>query len=248
MEQALLSVEGLTKHVVLHTLGGRQIDVLDNVSFSVAERRFLGVAGPSGAGKSSLLKCLYRTYVANAGVARYRTESGSAVDLLSADERSIVGLRRTELGYVSQFLEVPPRVPAVDIVAAPLMNTGVPRADARERAAAVLDRLGIDEGLRSSFPAMFSGGEQQRVNVARALISPPRLLLLDEPTSALDHRNREQVVELLREAIAGGTTMIGVMHDPEMLDWLADDVIVLEQGRLVDRSARSRRDAACLVE
>ncbi len=232
MTDPLLSVRDIQKQITLHILEGKEVAPLRGVSFDLAPGEFLGVVGPSGAGKSSLIKCLNRTYLADGGTAEYRTASGGVVDLLHVAERTMIRLRRTEIHYVSQFLKAPPRVPALDIVASVIVNRGGDRDEARERAAATLSMLGIGPELQSSYPSLFSGGEQQRVNVARALVDPPRLLLLDEPTSALDAENRARVLEVLRQAQANGTAMIGIFHDIEMLNQLADNVMVLEDGHV----------------
>jgi alpha-D-ribose 1-methylphosphonate 5-triphosphate synthase subunit PhnL len=230
MTDPILSVRDLSKTITLHILGGRQVHPLRGVSFDLEPGEFLAVVGPSGAGKSSLLKALYRTYVADTGTAMFRTASGATVDLLNVPEREMIRLRREEMRYVSQFLKAPPRIPAVDVVASVLTSRGVAVADARERAAESLSTLRIGPDLQTSYPALFSGGEQQRVNVARALVDPPRLLLLDEPTSALDTENRARVLELLREAQGRGTAMIAILHDIEVLRAIADRVLVLEDG------------------
>ena len=230
--EPILRVESLRKRITLHILDEKLVTPLNGVSFDLHEGEFLGIVGPSGAGKSSLLKCLNRTYVATGGRAVYRSRTGGPIDLLSAPERTILELRRQELHYASQFLKAPPRVPAVDVVASVLTSRGIELSEARERAAATLGRLNVSEELQSSYPALFSGGEQQRINVARALVDPPRLLLLDEPTSALDSANRARVLELLLEARAAGTAMIGIFHDVEMLQHLADHVLVLEDGQV----------------
>jgi alpha-D-ribose 1-methylphosphonate 5-triphosphate synthase subunit PhnL len=144
----------------------------------------------------------------------------------------VLRLRRREIGFVSQFLRVEPRVPAQDVVAAPLLRHGVNRDEALERAGHLLERLDLPKRLWSSFPTLFSGGEQQRVNIARALIAEPRLLLADEPTSALDAMNTGRVVELLTEARAAGITIVGVFHDIQLIERLADRIVVMENGRI----------------
>ncbi len=230
MADPMLSVSGLSKTITLHILHGAEVRPLRDVSFDLDAGEFLAIAGPSGAGKSSLLKCLNRTYLATAGTARYITRAGETVDLFSAPEREVVALRRDEITYVSQFLKAPPRVPAVDVVASVLTQRGVELEVARERASAMLSRLGVGPSLQTSYPALFSGGEQQRVNVAKAFVAPPRLLLLDEPTSALDADNRERVIELLHEAQAAGTAVIAIFHDRDLIRRLADRVLVLADG------------------
>ena len=229
----ILSVRDLTKTITLHLLGGKQVPALRGVSFDVREGEFVGIVGLSGAGKSSLAKCIYRTYLATGGAILYRSADDRVIDLVSADDRTILDLRRREIRYVSQFLKAPPRTPAVEVVAMPLLADGMDPAAARARAGDLLRRLNIPPELVTSYPSLFSGGEQQRVNVARALARPARLLLLDEPTSALDAENRAGVLELLREARDAGTTIIGVFHDGAILSRLADRVIVMEGGRIV---------------
>jgi alpha-D-ribose 1-methylphosphonate 5-triphosphate synthase subunit PhnL len=227
-----LTVSGLAKTFTLHVLGGKRVVALRGVSFAVERGAFVGVVGPSGGGKSTLLKCLYRTYLASRGTIEYRTTDGRVLDLATAHDEEIVALRRGELGYVSQFLRPTPRVTAVDLVARPLIARGIDRERARQRAARLLGRLALPEDLLDGYPALFSGGEQQRVNLARALVAPPGLLLLDEPTSALDADNQEMVIELLREVHAAGTTIVGVFHDLAVLRRLADQYLLLREGRV----------------
>ncbi len=167
---AHLDVQDLSKTFTLHLLGGRTVNALRGVSLSVAPCAFLALIGPSGSGKSTLLKCLYRSYLATGGRIGYRTAGGQTIDLVTASDEEIVDLRGSarEIGYVSQFLRPTPRVTALDLVAAPLSATGTPRVEAREGAAQLLRRLAIPSDLFDGFPALFSGGEQQRVNIARA--------------------------------------------------------------------------------
>jgi alpha-D-ribose 1-methylphosphonate 5-triphosphate synthase subunit PhnL len=239
-----LTVDGLVKTFTLHLLGGRAVAGLRGVSFAVPRGAFVGVIGPSGSGKSSLLKCIYRTYLANDGSARYVAADGRAIDLIAAPDEEIIALRGGELGYVSQFLRPTPRVTAVDLVARPLVGRGVGREEARGRAADLLRRLALPADLLDGYPVLFSGGEQQRVNIARALIALPRLLLLDEPTSALDAANQATVIELLREAHAAGTTILGIFHDLDVLRQLADSYILMRDGELAGRGAVADEFAA----
>lgn len=229
----LLTVTDLQKEFVLHVLGGKRVVALRSLSFTVEQGAFVGVLGPSGGGKSSLLKCLYRTYLPSAGAIQYQPAAGPLLDLATASDDTILALRGVEIGYVSQFLRPAPRVTAVDLVARPLLGRGVGRDEARERAATLLRRLSLPADLLDGYPVLFSGGEQQRVNIARALIAPPRLLLLDEPTSALDATNQETVLTLLRETHEAGTTIIGTFHDLTVLRRLADQYLHIRDGRLV---------------
>ncbi|MBA2451334.1 MAG: ATP-binding cassette domain-containing protein, partial [Chloroflexi bacterium] len=183
MTAPLLSIRGLTKRFTLHILGGKVVVAFRDVDLDVPVGGFIGLAGTSGSGKSSLLKCIYRTYLASEGAARYVGDDGETVDLARADDRAVLRLRRREIGYVAQFLRASPRVPALDVIAGPRADGGVGLEQARAEARELLDRLRLPRELWDSYPILFSGGEQQRVNVARALITRPRLLLLDEPTS-----------------------------------------------------------------
>jgi alpha-D-ribose 1-methylphosphonate 5-triphosphate synthase subunit PhnL len=229
---AKLSVDSLSKTFRVHALGGDPVVGLDDVSFVVDEGEFLAVVGESGSGKSSLLKCLYRTYRPTSGRARYRAPSGE-VDLAACDGRTVLALRGGTLAYTSQFLDEIPRVPAVDVVARPLVEAGTDRETARDRARDLLGRLGLPETRWRAYPATFSGGERRRVNVAQAVATDPDLLLLDEPTSALDPDTRETVVTLLREVRDRGTTVVCALHDRRVVAAVADRVLELDDGRVV---------------
>ena len=230
--QPHVRVRRLSKTFLLHILHGKAIIGFTDVSFDVPRGAFVGIAGQSGSGKSSLLKCLYRTYLADAGEILLTAQDGGTIDLVSADDDTILDLRTDEIGYVSQFLHPTPRVTALDLAARPLVRRGVSREDAHERVAGYFQRLALPEDLWDGFPILFSGGEQQRVNLARALASDSRLLLLDEPTSALDAGLQEVVVELLAERRDRGTTMIGIMHDAALLANLSNTLVHMERGRV----------------
>ena len=227
-----LRVIDLTKTFTLHILNGKQITGFQHVSFEVPDGAFVGIEGQSGSGKSSLLKCLYRTYQATSGQILYGATDGTTVDLVTAEDDTVLDLRVEEIGYVSQFLRPTPRVPAIDLAARPLLRHGLPKADARERVASYFQRLSLPEDLWDGYPILFSGGEQQRVNLARALASDANLLLLDEPTSALDASLQDDVAQLLAERRDRGTTMIGIMHDATLLARLSDVTVHMERGRV----------------
>jgi alpha-D-ribose 1-methylphosphonate 5-triphosphate synthase subunit PhnL len=223
----MLSVNHLSKMFVAHILDGREITGFAPICFEVAAGRALGLSGPSGSGKSSVLKCIYRTYRASTGTITYHSARIGRVDLTALGENEMLQLRRSEIGYVTQFLSVLPRMTALDVVAEPLLAGGMPRDRARRRAKDLLSRLGISQGLHEAFPCTFSGGEQQRVNLARAVVRPLRLLLLDEPTASLDRSAMQVVLEILTELKAAGTTMIAVFHDHATMAALVDDVFHL---------------------
>jgi alpha-D-ribose 1-methylphosphonate 5-triphosphate synthase subunit PhnL len=220
----MLRVEKLEKKFISHSLGGKQIVGFRPVSFQVAAGKALGLAGASGLGKSSVLKCIYRTYGASAGRIVFDSMALGPVELTRLPENEVLRLRRAEIGYVTQFLSVLPRVPAVAVVAEPLVTAGTPPAQAHAVARRLLTRLGIDTRLHDAFPSTFSGGEKQRVNLARAVIRPSRLMLLDEPTASLDPASMRVVLEILSEIKARGSTVIAIFHDRSIMDRLMDDV------------------------
>jgi alpha-D-ribose 1-methylphosphonate 5-triphosphate synthase subunit PhnL len=216
----MLQMSAVVKHFTLHNQNGLRLAVLDRVNLEIRPGECVVLDGPSGMGKSTLLKLIHANYRASAGSIIVRPPGGLAVDVTTASARDLVQLRRDTIGYVSQFLRVIPRVPALDIVAEPLVEdaAGEPAAleTARERARAWLSRLRIHERLWGLPPATFSGGEQQRINVARNLIKPKPLLLLDEPTASLDASNTGTVIELIREAVARGAAVAGIFHDSKV--------------------------------
>jgi alpha-D-ribose 1-methylphosphonate 5-triphosphate synthase subunit PhnL len=228
-----LRVRDLSKTFTLHVLGGKRVLGFADVGFDVPRGSFVGIAGPSGSGKSSLLKSMYRTYLVDSGTLDYFAADSTRVDLASASDDAILDLRASEIGYVSQFLRPIPRVRALDLAARPLLRRGVPLDEARGRVAVFFERLRLPRGLWDAYPVLFSGGEQQRVNIARALASEPRLLLLDEPTSSLDDSLQRVVVDLLGEARDSGSTLVGVMHDSTLLNELADRIVTMRDGRVV---------------
>ena len=209
---AALKIEKLCKEFTLHQQGGVRIPVLDNVSLEVNKGEAIAVTGPSGRGKSSLLKLIYGSYKATSGAIRV-FHDGAWVDAVNAEPRDMIVIRRQTIGYVTQFLRVIPRVPALDIVAEPLIERGIAPGKAEERAKDLLSRLNIPEKLWPLSPMTFSGGEQQRVNIARGFAAHHPVLLLDEPTASLDDENRDRVLTLIAEARAAGSAIVAVFHD-----------------------------------
>lgn len=226
----MIEVRGLGKMFTLHNQGGIRLPVLEAVDFDAAAGDCLVLAGPSGTGKSTLLRCLYGNYLATEGSIRVRA-GDDWVELVGAPEQRILALRRDVIGYVSQFLRVIPRVSALDVVAEPLRMASIDAGEARERAAAMLRRLNVPQRLWGLAPATFSGGEQQRVNIARGFIARHPILLLDEPTASLDPDNRAVVVALIREARAAGRCLLGIFHDEEVRDAVASRVLALRPAQ-----------------
>jgi alpha-D-ribose 1-methylphosphonate 5-triphosphate synthase subunit PhnL len=224
MSAAVIEVRNLSKTFTLHNQGGTRLPALRNISLDVAAGECVALAGPSGAGKSSLLKCVYGNYLASSGTVAVRA-GGRKFELVHAAPRDIIALRRRTLGYVTQFLRVIPRVPTLDVVSEPLRSLGVSRLEAEKKAKELLNRLDIPERLWSLAPATFSGGEQQRVNIARGFAVEYPALLLDEPTAALDIDNRRMVVRMIREAKSQGAAIIGIFHDLEVRDAVSDRVV-----------------------
>jgi alpha-D-ribose 1-methylphosphonate 5-triphosphate synthase subunit PhnL len=204
----MIEISALSKTFTLHNQGSAVIRVMADATLSVAPGECVGLVGASGAGKSTLMRMVYGNYLAATGSIRI-----SGTDITQATPREIIALRRETLGYVSQFLRVVPRVPTLDVVAEPLLTLGYPLAEARGRAAALLRQVNIPERLWSLSPTTFSGGEQQRVNIARGFILPYPALLLDEPTASLDAANREVVLGLIEAAKARGAAILGIFHD-----------------------------------
>ena len=217
----MLRAAGLDKGFTLHLQGGLHIRVLSGVTLDVHAGECVALSGPSGAGKSTLMRCLYGNYRAEGGRVLVRHHD-TMVDIARADARTVLALRRETLGYVSQFLRVVPRVAALDLVAEPAIQRGTPSQAACAQAESLLLRLNIPRRLHGLPPASFSGGEQQRINLARGFIADHPIMLLDEPTAALDAANRAAVIGLIREARANGAAIIGIFHDKEVSAAVAD--------------------------
>lgn len=218
-------VDNLSKIFKIYILRDKVIKGCENISFHVDKGEFLGLSGSSGAGKSTILKCLYRTYLPTSGDIWYDSIQFGRVNLSSIADHMVIDIRYKEIGYVSQFLKVIPRVSAIDVVAESLLTrNGASAKEARKKAGELLERFNISPRLLDAYPANFSGGEQQRINIARTTIWKPRLLLLDEPTASLDRNSVAIVVQLLRELREQGTSMVGILHDEKLMKLIADRV------------------------
>ncbi|SEQ80193.1 alpha-D-ribose 1-methylphosphonate 5-triphosphate synthase subunit PhnL [Loktanella sp. DSM 29012] len=213
----MITLTDVSKTFTLHNQGSAVIAVIDKANLTVAPGECVALTGASGAGKSTLMRMIYGNYLTQSGSIRI-----GDVDLVQAQPRDVIALRRAKLGYVSQFLRVVPRVPTLDVVAEPLRVLGIPAPAAQDRARALLTQLNIPQRLWGLSPTTFSGGEQQRVNIARGFAHPYPALLLDEPTASLDPHNREIVLSLIADAKARGAAIIGIFHDAEARDRLCD--------------------------
>lgn len=225
--QPLLEVENLQKQFQMHLLDGRIIQPFTGISFRAWSGKLAMISGKSGAGKTTILKCIYRTYLTSGGAIWYNSTAFGRLDLAAASEDTILRLRERELGYCSQFLKVLPRVSALNVAAEPLLRRGMPSAEAQEVAASWLARLGIEESRWQAYPVTYSGGEQQRLNIARAFIAAPRLLLLDEPTASLDVKSKTIVLDMIAKAKSDGVAIVTVSHDTAAIEALADEMLSL---------------------
>ncbi|AGB69628.1 MULTISPECIES: phosphonate C-P lyase system protein PhnL [Rhizobium] len=230
-----LVVSEVFKSFTMHLRDGIRLPVVTDVSFSVAAGECVVLGGPSGIGKSSLLKMIYGNYAVDSGQILV-THRDRIVDLATADPRTVLDVRRQTMGYVSQFLRTVPRVAAIDVVAEPLLSRGVTVSEARDRAAELLAQLNLPKELWELPPATFSGGEQQRVNIARGFITDHAILLLDEPTASLDARNRAVVVDMIEQKKEAGVALLGIFHDEEVREAVG--------SRILDVSQFSPRKAA----
>ncbi|PWK78407.1 alpha-D-ribose 1-methylphosphonate 5-triphosphate synthase subunit PhnL [Mucilaginibacter oryzae] len=227
----ILEVNNLSKVFKLHILNNKKLEALADINFTMKEGEIIGLTGKSGSGKSSLMKCIYRTYLASSGEIIYGSKDGY-LDLVKADDHRIIELRKNEINYCSQFLSVIPRVTAVDVVCENLFRIEKDKEAARAKAKQMLEQLALPGELFDAFPVTFSGGEQQRVNVARSIIASPRFLLIDEPTASLDARTKDVVIDMILSLKRNGTSVLCISHDEYALDRLCDRRIDLQFGRI----------------
>jgi len=223
----ILRVENYCKYFELHEQN-KTIPSSYNVNLDVFSGQLTALIGPTGAGKSTVLKGIYRTYLPTNGRLLFRTKDNSEIDLAQASEHLILELRKNDIGFVTQFLHSLPRQTTEDVVAQPLVQRGVDRTKARNIAQDMLAAMNLPEALWGISPATFSGGEKQRVNLARGLVSKPRLLLLDEPTASLDPKTTEKTITLIEDLKNEGVAMLAIFHHPELVERMADNVVQLE--------------------
>ncbi|MDR1194797.1 MAG: ATP-binding cassette domain-containing protein [Peptococcaceae bacterium] len=222
----ILAVNNLSKTFHIYQ-PERTIKSCGDISFRLREKEFMGIVGPSGSGKSTVLRCVYQTYIPDQGEIVYRSRLFGCIDLARASEREILAVRQKEIGYVSQFLTALPRITARAIVENSAAEGGLPPGQAREAAAEMLAYFRLPAELWDIYPYMFSGGEKLRLNLAKAMVKRPRLLLLDEPTASLDAGAKGLVRELLLKLSREGTSMIGIFHDLDFMDGLCDHVLTM---------------------
>jgi alpha-D-ribose 1-methylphosphonate 5-triphosphate synthase subunit PhnL len=218
--QPLIVVEDLAKTFVLHNAEDATIPVFDRLRLEVMPGECVVLAGESGVGKSTLMRSIYGNYLPTAGAVRV-LHDGAYVDITRAAPHEVLAVRRRTLGYVSQFLRVIPRISTLNLVMEPLLENGVDPKEAQDRAEELLSALRLPKAHWDLPPATFSGGEQQRVNIARSFIRNYPVMLLDEPTASLDAENRAIVVTLIRQALTRGAALIGIFHDEDVRDAVA---------------------------
>ncbi len=228
----ILEIKNLTKNFYLHNVE-KLIKSCKDVNFTLEEGQFIGIVGLSGAGKSTILKCINRTYIASQGEILYQSKKYGKIDLTKADERQIIYLRKHEIGYVSQFLNIMPRTTAKEHVMNALMEGGISADIAKERAKEMMSYFRLSEDLWDIYPNTFSGGERLRLNLAHTMVKNPRLMLLDEPTASLDNKTKVLVKDMLIRLKEQKTSMIGIFHDLEFMEGVCDKVFNISEGKLI---------------
>jgi len=228
----LLEIRNLSKSFTIHHLGKR-MEAVENIGLSLKKGAFIGIVGKSGSGKSTILKSIYRTYLPEKGEIWYKSERFGPIDLAQASERNILFLRKYEIGYVSQFLNVMPRTTARELVEQAVLEMGQSKEKAQIAAEEALIHFELDPELWDNYPNTFSGGEKLRLNIARAIVKKPRLLLLDEPTASLDDHSKQKVREIIEKLKNEGTTLLGIFHDLEFMDGLCDEIYNLQAKKVI---------------
>ncbi|CEI81657.1 Alpha-D-ribose 1-methylphosphonate 5-triphosphate synthase subunit PhnL [Oceanobacillus oncorhynchi] len=223
----MLQVKDFGKRFTIHHLGKTR-QAVEHIHFSLEQGGFLGIVGKSGSGKSTILKSIYRTYYPDTGNIIYDSAHYGLIDLTQATEREILYLRKHEIGYVSQFLDVMPRTTSRELVETAILEMGETEETAKLEAEKVLTHFELDQKLWDHYPNTFSGGEKLRLNIAMATVKKPRLLLLDEPTASLDQQSKMKVREMIEKLKASGTTLVGIFHDIEFMDGLCDHVFDMQ--------------------
>lgn len=228
----LIKIENLCKSFTLHNIN-KHIEASQNININVREGEFVGITGKSGSGKSTILKCIYRTYLPEKGLILYNSSKFGLVNISEISERQMIYLRKYEIGYVSQFLSIMPRTTARETVEQAVLEMGGSKQYAETEAEKMLAHFELDKELWDSYPNTFSGGEKLRLNIARAMVKHPRLLLLDEPTASLDNSSKKKVRELIEQLKGEGTTMLGIFHDIDFMEGLCDKKYNMEAGNLI---------------
>lgn len=227
----VLEVKGLGKRFTIHHLS-KTLQAVENINFSLESGEFIGIVGKSGSGKSTVLKSIYRTYLPDTGNISYHSKRLGWIDLASSTEREVLYLRKHEIGYVSQFLNVMPRRTSRQLVETAVSEMGRPAEDARYEAEEALSHFELDPELWDTYPNTFSGGEKLRLNIAIATVKKPPLLLLDEPTASLDRQSKIKVREIIEKLKADGTTLVGIFHDIQFMDGLCDCVYDMHSNHI----------------
>ncbi|WP_256816466.1 ATP-binding cassette domain-containing protein [Cytobacillus sp. Bac17] len=225
----LLEIRELSKSFTLHNLG-KNIHAVSGIDIRLGEGDFVGITGKSGSGKSTILKCIFGTYRLQHGSIWYNSKKFGPLNIAEATNRQMIYLRKNEIGYVSQFLNVMPRTTARQLVMQALIEMGRDQVHAEKETEQILSHFELDPELWDSYPATFSGGEKLRLNIARAMVKKPRLLLLDEPTASLDYESKMKVKVLIEQLMQEGTTMLGIFHDLEFMNNLCDREYNMQNG------------------
>ncbi|WP_243297102.1 phosphonate C-P lyase system protein PhnL [Bacillus litorisediminis] len=230
----ILDVKGFGKEFTIYHLN-KSIKPIENIDFTVEKGEFIGIVGKSGSGKSTILKSIYRTYLPDQGSIFYQSERYGTINIAEATDRQMLYLRKYEIGYVSQFLNVMPRMTSRQLVEKSLLEIGESKEKAKQEAEQILSHFELDYQLWDTYPLTFSGGEKLRLNIAMATVKKPRLLLLDEPTASLDHQSKIKVRQIIEKLKDSGTTLVGIFHDLEFMEGLCDKVLDMRTKQIVEK-------------